>query len=60
MLATNHRCTPTVPESPGQCRILAIVPRPGRLYYNCIIGPGRGLDTGINTVVVVQLITNWW
>ena len=39
---------------------LATVPRPGRLYYNCIIGPGRGPDTGINTVVVVQLITYWW
>ena len=41
-------------DSPG---FLATVPRPGRLYYNCIIGPGRGPDTGINTVVVVQLVT---
>ena len=41
-------------------RFLATVPRPGRLYYNCIIGPGRGPDTSINTVVVVQLVTYWW
>ena len=39
---------------------LATVPRPGRLYYKCIIGPGRGPDTGINTVVVVQLVTYLW
>ena len=44
-------------DSPG---FLATVPRPGRLYYYCIIGPGRGPDTSINTVVVVQLITYWW
>ena len=44
-------------DSPG---FLAIVPRPGRLFYNCIIGPGRGPDTSINTVVIVQLITYWW
>ena len=41
-------------DSPG---FLAIVPRPGRLFYNCINGPGRGPDTSINTVVIVQLIT---
>ena len=44
-------------DSPG---FLATVPRPGRLCYNCIIGPGRGPDTGINTVVVVQLVTYLW
>ena len=44
-------------DSPG---FLAIVPRPGRLFYNCIIGPGRGPDTSTNTVVIVQLITYWW
>ena len=35
-------------DSPG---FLATVPHPGRLYCNCIIGPGRGPDTSINTVV---------
>ena len=44
-------------DSPG---FLATVPRPGRLYNNCIIGPGRGPDTSINTVVVVQLVTYLW
>ena len=44
-------------DSPG---FLATVPRPGRLYYNCIIGPGRGPDTSINTVVVVQIVTYLW
>ena len=38
-------------------RFLASVPHPGRLHYNCIIGLGRGPDTGMNTVVVIQLIT---
>ena len=40
-------------DSPG---FLATVLRPGRLYYNCIIGPGRGPNTSINTVVVYY----WW
>ena len=43
-------------DSPG---FLAVVPCPGRLYYYqyCILGPGRGPDTSINTVVI---ITYWW
>ena len=55
----NHRLqlSLNLRDSPG---FLAIVPRPRRLFYNCIIGPGRGPDTSINTVVIVQLITYWW
>ena len=39
---------------------LAAVPGTGRLYYNCIVGPGWGPDTSINTSTLLQLMNCWW
>ena len=40
-------------DSPG---FLAIVPGTRRLYYSCIVDPGQGADTSINTSILLQLM----